>query len=90
MKKKQTFNPFKLNEISYSYQVDQSIFVLLVVGLEFSFLFKSKSEILQASSEDPYQTLHSVASDLCLHCLPATYVCPTKHENRMLGLYGSS
>ena len=34
------FNPFKPNEISLSYQLDQSISVLRVVGAYFSFLFK--------------------------------------------------
>ena len=33
-------NYFKWNEISYSYQMDQSIFVFRVVGCCFSFLFK--------------------------------------------------
>ena len=33
-------NPFKLNEISHYYQLDQSISVLRVVEWYFSFLFK--------------------------------------------------
>ena len=32
-------NPFKLNETSHFYQMDQSIFVSMVVGYCFSFLF---------------------------------------------------
>ena len=33
-------NPFKSNETSHFYQMDQSIFVFRVVGYCFSFLFK--------------------------------------------------
>ena len=36
----QQFNPLKSNGISHFYQLDQSIFVLRVVGWCFSFLFK--------------------------------------------------
>ena len=35
---KEIFNPFKLNGFAYSYQLDQSISVLRVVGCYFSFL----------------------------------------------------
>ena len=34
------FNQFRLNGISHSYQLDQSISVLKVVGWYFSFLFR--------------------------------------------------
>ena len=36
----QLHNPFKSNETSHFYQMDQSIFVFRVVGCCFSFLFK--------------------------------------------------
>ena len=36
---------------------------------------------MQANSEDPDQTPHSVASDLGLHCLPVS-------QKRTLGIYG--
>ena len=38
-------NPFEPNEISHSYQLDQSISVLRIVGWYFSFLFKNLQEI---------------------------------------------
>ena len=39
-------NPFKLNGISHSYKLDQSISFLIVVGWHFSFLFKILKNIL--------------------------------------------
>ena len=51
-------NPFKPNSISHSYQMDQSIPFLRVVG-----------GISVTDSGYPDQTPHSVASDLGLHCL---------------------
>ena len=33
-------NPYKLNGISHSYQLDQSISILRIVGRNFSFLFR--------------------------------------------------
>ena len=39
--KKYQLNPFKLNGISHSYQLDQSVSILRVVGWYFSSFFKS-------------------------------------------------
>ena len=75
-----TLNPFKPNEISLSYQLDQSISVLRVVGWCFSILFKFKKIILQANRGDPDQMLHYAMSDLGVHCL----LCPII---RTLGLH---
>ena len=62
------FNQFKPNGISHYYQLDQSIFVLRVVGWYFSFLFEFLLNNLLANSGDPDQTPRFVASDLGLHC----------------------
>ena len=55
------------------YQLDQSISVLRVVGLYFSFLFNFRYNFLQANSGDPDQMPHYVASDLGLYCLPMSH-----------------
>ena len=34
------FNPFQPNRVSHPYQMDQSIYVVRIVGWYFSFLFK--------------------------------------------------
>ena len=36
-------------------------------------------KIMQANSGDPDQTLHSVASDLGLHCLPMSHKKDARH-----------
>ena len=65
-----TINPFKLNGISQTYQLVQSISVLRAVGCYFSFLFKFNTTLfLEANSWDPEQTPLSAASDLDLHGL---------------------
>ena len=74
------FNPFKPNRISQSYQLDQSISVLRVVGSYFSFVFKFWLKILEANSGNPDQTPRSAASDLGLHCLPVSH----KKDARLL------
>ena len=59
-------NPFKPNEISHSYQFDQSISVLRAVWWYFSFLFKCKYSIQLANSVDPEQTFCGVWSGSAL------------------------
>ena len=58
-------NPFMPNGIPHYYQLDQSIYVLSVVRLYFSFLSKLLYNFLQANSGHPDQT----PSNLSLHCL---------------------
>ena len=59
-------NPFKPNEISHSYRLDQSISVLRVVWSYLSFLF-NKNKIKHSVCK------HSAASDLGLYCLPMSH-----------------
>ena len=68
------FITFKPNGISQSYQLDQSISILRVVGLYFSFLLEFQKNILQANSGDADQTPHNAASDLGLHCLYMSHI----------------
>ena len=58
------FNPFKPNGIPYCYQLDLSIFVLRVVGWNFSLLLNSLYIFLQANSGDP---------DIGFHCLSTSH-----------------
>ena len=64
--------PYKPNEISPHYQLEQSISLLRDVGWYFSFVFKFKLNILQANSGEPDQRF--AASDLDLRCLPTSYM----------------
>ena len=64
--------PFKPNGFSNSYQLDQSIFIIRVVGWYFSF-FKIFIELSISKQCNPDQTLHSSASGLGLHCLPMSH-----------------
>ena len=60
-------NPQYTGGLFHYYMLDESIChfrgVMSILSLY---------SILLANSEDPYQTPHHVASDLCLHCLPMT------------------
>ena len=60
------FNTLKPNEISYSYQLDQSISVFRTVGLYFHFY----SDFELANNGEPYQT---PLSDLGLHCFSMSH-----------------
>ena len=62
-------NPFQSNEISLSYQLDQSIFYLNGCWVVFSIVIRILIEHLVANSGYPDQTPHFTASDLDLHCL---------------------
>ena len=61
-------NPFKPNGISQSYQSDQSISVLMVVGGDFRFLFKIYRIFCKQTVVTPV-----AASDLGLQCLPMSH-----------------
>ena len=61
-------NPFKRNGISHFYQMDQSIFVLRVVGWSFSFYSNFNRTFCKQRSDATYAT-----SDLGLHCLPMSH-----------------
>ena len=65
--------------ISHYYQLVQSISVLRVVRLYFSFLSKFQWNFLQANSGDPDPIPHSVVSDLGWHCLSM----PHKKDDRL-------
>ena len=52
-------------------------FLSLSIGTV-KFCFKGYSIFFQANSGDPDQTLHSVASDLGLHCLPMSHQKDTR------------
>ena len=68
------FNPLKPNEISNSYQLDQSIPILRVVGRYFFIFIQFLIiEYSVSNSGDPDQTPHSPASDLGMHCLPMSH-----------------
>ena len=72
----QAFNPFKQNGILHFHQLDQSISVLWVVGLYFSFSFKSNRTVCKQTVE----TLIRRHSDLGLYCLPMLL---KKNDRRM-------
>ena len=60
--------------MSHSYQLDQSISNLRVVGWYYHSHSNSNRRFCKQTVEgDPDQTPHSVASDLGLHCLPMSY-----------------
>ena len=46
----------------------------------FLLLFIIEIPVLNANSIDPDQMLHSAASDLDLHCLPASLLWDTRHK----------
>ena len=52
------------------YILEESICYLGGSRCNFLGLFGSRQKLLLANSGDPGQTLHHVASDLGLHCLP--------------------
>ena len=62
-------NPFKLNGISHSYQSDQCISVLRVVGKYFFIFIQMLIEHSVSKQWKPDQTPHSAVSDLGLYCL---------------------
>ena len=63
-------NPYLPSGDVHPYQLDKSISNFRSVWCTFSFLFYFELKFLLANSEHPYQTRHSAASDLGLHCLP--------------------
>ena len=74
-------NPFKLNGVSHCYQLEQSIFVSINVGLYFSFYLNfNRTFCKQTVERDPDQTPRSVASGLDLHCMSTSH----KKDARLL------
>ena len=59
--------PFKSNETSHFYQMDQSFFVFRVLGCCFSFLFIFNRTSCKQTVENLIRTLQYVASDLGLY-----------------------
>ena len=72
-------NPYML---SRSYKIDQSIFVVRVVGFCLNYSSLNITFNLQANSGDSDQMPRSVASGLGLHCLPMS-----RKKNARLVLY---
>ena len=66
-------NPFKSNETSHFYQIDQSIFVFRVVGCCFHSYSNFDRIPCKQNSREPDQTLQSVASDLGLYYLSMSH-----------------
>ena len=65
----EVINPFKFNGISHSYQLDQSISVLKIIGRYYSFY----SNFKRPRCKDPDHMPGSAGSDLGLHCLPISH-----------------
>ena len=61
----------RLNRLSYTIYWKSPISILGMSGYE-TYIFLEKMAKLFANSGDPDQMLHSVVSDLGLHCLPIT------------------
>ena len=58
--------------ISHHYDLDESIFNFMVVGLYFSFNKNIKSNLYEQTVKNLIRA-HFVASDLVLHCLPMSH-----------------
>ena len=87
------FNPFKPNEISYSYQMDQTMSVLTVVGWYFfNFIQNFERKFCQKQT---VETLIRCSVLLRLIWVCTVCTCPPppkkkKTKKQTLGLYGSS
>ena len=68
-----SINPVMSNGISQSYQLNQSISVLRVVGWCLFIFIQILIEYSIANSGDPYQMTGSVASYLGQHCLHTSH-----------------
>ena len=74
------FNTLYAGGLFHCFTLDESILQFRDVGSSLSLLFYFWWKILLANNVDPDQTPHHVASDLSLHCLPATlYGSPGKN-----------
>ena len=74
------FNPFKPNGISNSYQLDQSISVLRIVGRYFSFLVKFNRIFCKQTVETLIRRRVLRRLTLGLRCLPM----PHKKDARLI------
>ena len=66
-------SPFMLSGLFYHNSLDWSISNSRVSGYLLILLCFIEIPVINANCVESDQTLHSVASDLCLHCLPITF-----------------
>ena len=66
-------NPLVTNGLSHPYHLDESIFILRGIRVDFSFLFHFSMKFMEATIISPDVTPRFAASHLGLLCLPMSH-----------------